>query len=168
MAMKKRGGGKLKRSETVTVRLDPKLRYAGELAARQQRRTLSSYIEWAVEQAVRGTTAFAESGSKEPESVYALMQRIWDVHEADRLRKLAEHGPSLLNYEEERLLKIIEEWKQSIASFKESDKPTVYKFIREHFERFVAVGQGDADVSSLPPWKPKGGQRPSSTRRSKR
>ena len=40
--MRKAGGGKLSRSETVTVRLDPKLRYLAELAARIHRRTLSS------------------------------------------------------------------------------------------------------------------------------
>ena len=48
-ADKRKGGSKLARSETVTVRLDPKLRYLAELAARKQRRSLSSYIEWAVE-----------------------------------------------------------------------------------------------------------------------
>jgi hypothetical protein len=37
---KRKGGGKLSRSETVTVRLDPKLRYLAELAALKQRRTL--------------------------------------------------------------------------------------------------------------------------------
>ena len=43
------GGGKLNRSETVTIRLDPKLRYLTELAARKHRRTVSSFIEWAIE-----------------------------------------------------------------------------------------------------------------------
>ena len=40
---RKGGGGKLARSETVTVRLDPKLRYLAELAARIQRRSVSSF-----------------------------------------------------------------------------------------------------------------------------
>ena len=46
-AQKDRGGSKLNRTETVTIRLDPKLRYLTELAARKQRRTVSSFIEWA-------------------------------------------------------------------------------------------------------------------------
>ena len=46
---RKGGGSKLSRSETVTVRLDQKLRYLAELAARKYRRTLSSFIEWAIE-----------------------------------------------------------------------------------------------------------------------
>lgn len=52
-AKRKGGGGKLSRSEIVTVRLDPKLRFAVELAARKQRRTASSFIEWAVEEAIK-------------------------------------------------------------------------------------------------------------------
>src|SRR4051794_21564371 len=48
-----RGGAKLNRSETVTVRLDPKLNYLCELAARAQRRTKSSFIEWAVADSLR-------------------------------------------------------------------------------------------------------------------
>ena len=50
--MRRGGGGKLARTETVTVRLDPKLRYLAELAARVHRRTLSSYIEWAIKESL--------------------------------------------------------------------------------------------------------------------
>jgi hypothetical protein len=35
------------------VRLDPKLRYLAELAARKQRRTVSSFIEWTIEEALK-------------------------------------------------------------------------------------------------------------------
>lgn len=44
---------KLNRSETVTVRLDPRMNYLTELAGRAQRRTKSSFIEWAVQKALR-------------------------------------------------------------------------------------------------------------------
>ena len=47
-----RAEGAGKKSEVVTVRLDPKLKYLAELAARKHRRPLSSYIEWAVEQSL--------------------------------------------------------------------------------------------------------------------
>ena len=47
-----RDEGAGKKSEVVTVRLDPKLKYLAELAARKHRRPLSSYIEWAVEQSL--------------------------------------------------------------------------------------------------------------------
>lgn len=44
---------KLNRSETVTVRLDPRLNYLTEIAGRSQRRTKSSFVEWAVQEAIR-------------------------------------------------------------------------------------------------------------------
>ena len=49
VAKKKGAGGNLTRTQVVTVRLDQKLRYLAELAALKQRRTLSSYIEWAIQ-----------------------------------------------------------------------------------------------------------------------
>ena len=80
MAEEKRkgGGGKLARSETVTVRLDPKLRYLAELAARKQRRTVSSFIEWAVEQSFSGVNLYQGTGYNGDESVTV-------EHEAARL-----------------------------------------------------------------------------------
>jgi hypothetical protein len=50
---KKGGGSKLFRTELVSVRIDPKLRFAVELAARKQRRTASSFVEWAIEEAIK-------------------------------------------------------------------------------------------------------------------
>lgn len=44
---------KLNRTETVTARLDPKLNYLCELASRAQRRTKSSFIEWAIQEALK-------------------------------------------------------------------------------------------------------------------
>ena len=71
---KKGGGGKLSRSETVTVRLDPKLRFAAELAARKHRRTLSSFIEWAVEESVKNVYL---DGVKA--TAYSAIDLAWDV-----------------------------------------------------------------------------------------
>ncbi len=48
-------GGKLNKSESVQVRFDPILKMAAELAAAKERRTLSSFTEMAVEDAVKKT-----------------------------------------------------------------------------------------------------------------
>ena len=100
---RKAGGGKLSRSETVTVRLDPKLRYLASLAARKQRRTLSSFIEWAVERVLREVDLGRGSIAEE---AYEL----WDVEEADRFVLLALHAPDLLTFEEQQL------WKALVSS----------------------------------------------------
>jgi len=107
-ARKKRGGGKLSRTETVTVRLDPKLRYLAGLAARRQRRTLSSFIEWAIEDSLEKVNIFDDRrGTRK--SVADEAFTLWNIEEADRFVKLAFEYPDLLTYEEQFLWKLIKE-----------------------------------------------------------
>ncbi len=161
------GGGKLSRSETVTVRLDPKLRYLAELAARIQRRTVSSYIEWAVEESLSNVHLRHEEGGSRDDyrpalSIESMAEGLWDVDEADRLIKLATQFPELLTHEEQVLWKLIREnghlWKGSFD--KASGEYTwdvrhnrpIYERVREHWSAFLAVAKGEADRSILPTW----------------
>jgi hypothetical protein len=106
MSAKKKGGGSnLTRSQIVTVRLDPKLKFAAELAARKQRRTISSFIEWAVEEAVE------KVGLSESETIKEIMNKVWDVDEPERFIRLATSYPDLLSFDEERLWKLIQEYR---------------------------------------------------------
>jgi hypothetical protein len=105
----KKGGGKLARSETVTVRLDPKLRYLAELAARKQRRTLSSFIEWAIEQSL-DDVPIHDAKKGELTNLTCVSGGLWDVGSAERFLKLALKCPELLNYKEQRMWKFIDEW----------------------------------------------------------
>ena len=140
------GGGKLARSETVTVRLDPKLRYLAELAARKQRRTLSSFIEWAIEENLKTTSEAAD---------------LWDVDEPDRFAKLALRYPDMLTHDEQVLWKLIREngylwrarcfrgkWKWGII-----ESSLNFLRLREHWESFRLVARGEADKSILPDWQ---------------
>src|SRR3984893_10930000 len=103
---KRGGGGKLARSETVTVRLDPKLRYLAELAARKQRRTLSSFIEWAIEESLKSIHLSEDEYSTSAASVAA---ELWDVDEPDRFAKLALRYPDMLTHDEQILWKLVRE-----------------------------------------------------------
>lgn len=94
------GGGKLARSETVTVRLDPRLNYLMEMAARKQRRTKSAFIEWLISQAV---------------SADDELPQLWDVEPARRLVLLGEHSPYLLTFDEEIALRTAKREEQSHA-----------------------------------------------------
>ena len=111
MAEEKRkgGGGKLARSETVTVRLDPKLRYLAELAARKQRRTVSSFIEWAVEQSFSSVPLYQGTGYNGDDSVTIEHEaaRLWDIDESERFIKLAISYPDLLTHEEQVRWKVL-------------------------------------------------------------
>ena len=104
--MRKGGGGKLSRSETVTVRLDPKLRYLAELAARLHRRTLSSYVEWAIEASLGSSLLTSDPHEK---SIKGDSEYLWDVDDADRFAKLALRYPQLLTHEEQVRWKFIRE-----------------------------------------------------------
>jgi hypothetical protein len=100
------GGGKLSRSEVVTVRLDPKTRYLAELAARRQRRTLSSYMEWVV---VESLVQLIEQERTTHGVNRDVIEELWDVDDCDRLVKLAFYDKSLLNYGEQVLWKRLRE-----------------------------------------------------------
>jgi hypothetical protein len=107
---------KLQRTEIVTVRFDPRLRYLVELAARKQRRTVSSFLEWAAEQAVNevtiGTKVFEdEPGVPRIDDVSAgdWADLLWDVDRPDRVAKLGLNFPELLTYDEQIIWKRIQE-----------------------------------------------------------
>src|SRR5689334_3301732 len=89
-----RGGRK---SEVITIRLDPRLKYLAELAARRQRRALSSYVEWAIEASLSHVSPHSENGPQQRhETLAEVASALWDVDEADRFSKLALRYPDLL------------------------------------------------------------------------
>jgi len=155
VAKKKGAGGKLSRSEVVTVRLDPKLRFAAELAARKQRRTLSSFIEWAIEEAVNNVQV--TNASNNVGSVNHAMKIVWDVEEADRLVKLALNFPELLTFDEERLWKIISEqpsfwyrdWDHG-GGWQLTEDYVNFETLRDNWSILNKIITGDANTSDLP------------------
>ena len=84
------GGAKLNRTETVTVRFDPKLNYLCELASRAQRRTKSSFVEWAVAEALKTVELpevieFEDYNTPRAVTVNEKSGELWEVDEAERL-----------------------------------------------------------------------------------
>jgi hypothetical protein len=143
-----------RKSEVVTVRLDPKLKYLAELAARRFRRTLSSYIEWAIEDSLsRVHLKFNPSDSSS--TVADEASSLWDVDEPDRFAKLALHYPDLLDHEEQRIWKLIREngvvWFGSdIGRWDVTEENLNWDRLREHWETFRAVARGNKPPSALP------------------
>ena len=162
------GGGKLNRSETVTVRLDPKLNYLCELAARAQRRTKSSFIEWAVAESLGSVILpdVQEQTNLDDYRNVTLKERasqLWQVDEADRVIALALHAPGLLNHEEQMIWRIVREcgliWRgnynksDSEWSWTVREESLIHARLRENWETFVAVARGELQSSSLPTWQ---------------
>jgi len=161
---KRGGGGKLSRSETVTVRLDPKLNYLCELAARAQRRTKSSFIEWAIDYAL----GFVEVPNPTPtgKTIALAANELWDVDESDRLAQLAFYAPVLMTHDEQLTWRLVETngllWRGNYAGADEtwhwdSSNPRNFRWevFREHYQTFRQVVEGRRPKSDLPTWQEK-------------
>ena len=99
------------RTEVFAMRLDPKLKYLAEIAARKQRRSLANFIEWSMEQALDAVKLYEHRDGLVNKSVLDEAKNLWDLEPCDRLIKLAENYPDLLNYEEQLIWKAIFEVK---------------------------------------------------------
>lgn len=170
MATRKKatGGAKTRRTETLTVRLDPKLRYLSEIAGRVQRRTLSSFAEWAIEDSL-SRVVIEEHGGDFDITVADMSARLWDVEEADRFAKLAFGAPQLLNYDEQRIWKVVQEcgalwrghWevtatqdgKRERFNWEVHEDNFMYQRLRKHWDAIRQVALGEAPASTLPQWE---------------
>lgn len=152
------GGARVTRSETVTVRLDPKLRYLAELAARKQRRTLSSFIEWTIEDSLRNLSLndVPDVASAPGRSIAQDAEVLWDVDAPDRFARLAFWYPELLTHEEQMRWKLIREcgylWlggpdEDGRVGWRVTERNLIYDRLRETWDKFCAVASGAADPS---------------------
>jgi hypothetical protein len=138
------------KSASITVRLDPKLKYGLEILARKQYRNLSSLVEWALNKAL----------SDYNEGLPDLVS-IWDVYEADRLVKLALYKPELLNFDEQKLWKLIKEnglcwhgsYKNKYWTWQLSESYANWGVIRSNWKDFQKVAAGEAGEETLPKWQ---------------
>ena len=160
---KPKAGESKRKSEVVTVRLDPKLKYLAELAARRQRRTLSSFIEWAIEDSLsRVHPAYIDQGEATP-TFAENASLLWDVDEPDRFAKLALNYPDLLDHEEQRIWKLVSEcgllWRghyggpQKEWQWEVTAGSLNWERLREHWETFRKVARGEEQSSAVPTWQ---------------
>lgn len=161
MAEKKTSAGsKLSRSQTVTVRFDPKLKYLADLAARKQRRTVSSFIEWAVEEAL--DKIVMEEDMNYQTTLSDIRNELWDVDEAERFGRLAVKYPELLTHDEQVLWKLISDSNLPLmaksqgspsGSWLSNELITIfYPELRNNWQLFNDIAAGREDISKLPRW----------------
>ncbi len=152
-------GRKGRKSEVITIRLDPRLKYLAELAARRQRRPLSSYVEWAIEESLqRVYLSYDPQG--EPRSVADDAGALWDVDDSDRFANLAFRYPELLTHEEQIVWKLIREcevlWIGKYAgqpekwTWKVRDSTLLRDRLRENWSVFGKVARGEAPATAIP------------------
>ena len=118
------------RTEVFAMRLDPKLKYLAEIAARKQRRSLANFIEWAIERTLDGVLL---AGSDGP-TVSEASTRLWALDEPNRFVLLARHFPDLLTYDEQLFWQIINEY-----SFYDKDVKSLCQFTYDDYEGHRAI-----------------------------
>ena len=177
MGRKAKSGGD-RRTEIISVRLNPRLRHLAEIAARKHRRALSNFIEWAIEEILKQIPLCAD-GDGNNLTIEQAASSMWSVYEPDRFVKLAFRFPELLTHEEQILWALIREnsllWRMKRVRrgtllyfptrviFSESEGEHIYEYVlepkepnliierlREHWETFKKVASGELGEGALP------------------
>lgn len=139
MSGRKRTSQSGSRKAVVAIRLDPRLRFAAELAAAKERRTLSNFIEWAVEHAVSLIPVLGDKAASE------IASDAWHDDEAIRLLRTATKFEELLNYDEKEIWRLINQ----TADLKTEDDHIDETLVSEHFETIKRVAKGKTDIAVL-------------------
>ena len=156
---RRRKGGRAKpaRTEIVSLRLDPALRWAAEIAAHVQRRTLSSFIERAMEEAIKEVKVPPgkhRAPGDEKHTVADVLAETWDIDEAERFLNLAFAYPQLLTLTEQRLFRLIRDndavWRDTARESRNSMKSIDWSRLTVHWGTFKAVAIDELPSSELP------------------
>lgn len=104
MATKKATNKSSNPTISVSLRIDPKTKYLIDLLARDQKRTITGVIEWAIERA-----AAQERFDNDSNTFYdEVIDDLWSTDESIRLITLALSKPSLLDYDQTRIWETIQ------------------------------------------------------------
>ncbi len=160
---KEQGGGRLTRSETVTIRLDPRLNYLCEIAARVQRRTKSSFIEAVIDEAIHNILLLPRD---DPEGLTIGDQAddLWKIREHERLVGLVEIAPHLMTMREQEIWAVICEhgffWRGKYMqdpdtldeawTWQCSPDKLISKNVADSWDKIVEIAEGKAESDILP------------------
>jgi hypothetical protein len=94
-------GGKLAKTEVVPVRFDPVTKWAVELAAAVERRTMASMVEYVVARAMQDWPLTTQGDTSI--SAMQIAKECWATEHPSRLMALCGRYPHLLTYEEQQI-----------------------------------------------------------------
>lgn len=108
MAVKYNVAGK-ERSDTLSIRINAKLKFTLELWARLEHKNITTVVAEVMQDAVKGRAnkTFALKGGSRPWA--DLIEEVWNPLEPDRLVKLALVAPEALNDNEQVVWTLIKE-----------------------------------------------------------
>jgi len=146
--VKKKPNQGARKTEALTLRLDPKVRFLIDLIARQKRQSITGVIESAIELYATNYRVKADLWDEELEedktqhvSLYKICNEVYSTDDSFRFMMLYWVCPQLLSYEENRLCETIYAselfWDEyPHASDKKNDIDT--DVLREHWEQLLA------------------------------
>lgn len=111
-----------RKTETLTLRLDPKIKYMIELMSRIKRQSITSVVEAAIEsEAFELDTPVIIEGKRENWSLANAVSEYWSTDVVARFINLCAFMPELLTYEEQRIWETIKAtpqfWDENIESY---------------------------------------------------
>lgn len=91
-------GSKMVKSEALQVRFDPILKWAAEIAAGRERRSLSSFLEWSTERLVKELPVVIKNGREI--TAWQIAEECWHPDPIWRLVRLASDYPETLTFDD--------------------------------------------------------------------
>ncbi|MHC8358012.1 hypothetical protein ACYZTL_23020 [Pseudomonas sp. LB3P81] len=107
MAKNKSGQGPRK-TEALTLRLDPKVKMMIELISRIRRQSITGVVEAAIEEVAYNTDVpYFDDGKMNNYALGSILSDVWSTDESVRFINMCHRFPTLLTYEEQRIWETI-------------------------------------------------------------
>lgn len=150
---------KEQRKDTLSLRIEPRIKYLIDIASRIQRRNVTNYVEQVLEDSLQNI----EIDNDMP----LTKADLWDIYESDRFIKLAYSYPSLLSYDEHIIFKILND---NFEHFKKNADACIFnndrhkelfekniplpefidfKKVRNHWQALSDYAQGKGDLEFI-------------------
>lgn len=152
----------MSRSETVSIRLDPRLNYLCDLASRTQRRTKSSFIEAAIDEKIHSMKINNWRDFNDNLSLGERADYLWQIRESGRLISLGLAAPHLMTFEEQEVWAVVCEtggfWRGNYKGNGEHqdwnwecDEDSIIRSkVEDNWEKILLVAGGEEEKSELP------------------
>lgn len=107
MAKNKPGQG-ARKTETLTLRLDPKIKTMIELISRIRRQSITGVVEAAIEEIAFDLDApYFDDGEMHNHTLAVVFSDVWSTDESEWFINMCYRFPTLLTYEEQRIWETI-------------------------------------------------------------
>lgn len=148
-----------RKTEVLSIRIDPRVKYGLELLSRLQRRSTTGVVEWAIQSAFQSEIFEPANEYQNEIHLEQVMDSLWHINEIERTVALALRREQLLTYEESRVWKVLSStpafWtkKPTLRDFNSflwtdvlSQWPTIEHMINEAVEKPIVRGFTDAEL----------------------